>query len=76
MDNIGIFPGLMSSVIDLYAPYSTYSWECTIVPQVTFVREAVANESELALLHVLFDGIPECSALDRCLRNAVAACKG
>lgn len=34
-----------------------YLWEGTIVPEVTLVREAIANESKLSLLSVLLDGI-------------------
>ena len=37
----------------------TYTREGTIVPEVAFVREAVANEAKLAFLDVLFDGIEE-----------------
>jgi len=44
MNDIGVFPGF---------------WESTIVPQVALVREAVANESELAFFDVLLDGIQE-----------------
>ena len=36
-----------------------YAWESTIVPQVAFVRKAVAHETQLALLDVLFDWIKE-----------------
>lgn len=31
----------------------------TIVPQIAFVREAIADESKLALLDVLFDWVEE-----------------
>jgi hypothetical protein len=31
--------------------------ECTIVPQVTFVGEAVANKSEFAFFNVLLDWV-------------------
>lgn len=31
--------------------------ECTIVPDVTVVRETVADETQATLLNVLFDGI-------------------
>ena len=36
---------------------AAYLREGTIVPEVAFVREAVADESELALLDVLLDGV-------------------
>jgi hypothetical protein len=42
VDNVGVFPGLR---------------EGTVVPEVTLVREAVADESQLALLGVLLDGV-------------------
>jgi len=37
----------------------TYTREGTVVPEVAFVREAVADEAKLAFLDVLFDGIEE-----------------
>jgi hypothetical protein len=37
----------------------TYAREGTVVPEVTLVREAVADEAELALLGVLLDGVEE-----------------
>jgi hypothetical protein len=42
VDNVGVFPGLR---------------EGTVVPEVTLVGEAVADESQLALLGVLLDGV-------------------
>jgi len=42
VDVLGIFPGLR---------------ECTIIPEVTLVREAVADITELALLDVLLDWV-------------------
>ncbi len=44
MDDIGILPGLR---------------EGAIVPEVAFVREAVANEAEFAFLGVLLDGVED-----------------
>lgn len=38
---------------------TTYTWECTIVPEITLVWEAVANKAKLALLDVLLDGVEE-----------------
>lgn len=35
----------------------TYLGEGTVVPEVAFVREAVADVAELALLDVLLDGV-------------------
>jgi hypothetical protein len=37
----------------------TYAREGTVVPEVTLVGEAVADEAELALLGVLLDGVEE-----------------
>jgi hypothetical protein len=37
----------------------SYLRECTIVPEVPLVREAVADETELALLDILLDGVEE-----------------
>lgn len=37
----------------------TYAGEGTVVPEVTLVGEAVADETELALLGVLLDGVEE-----------------
>ena len=60
MDDVRVFPSLGWSVISLTRLLNvTHSWESTIVPEVALVREAVANESELALLDVLFDRIQE-----------------
>ena len=36
---------------------NTYLWEGTVVPKIAFVGEAVADETKLALLDVLLDGI-------------------
>jgi hypothetical protein len=36
---------------------ATYSGESAIIPEVTLVGEAVANESKLALLDVLLDRV-------------------
>ena len=37
----------------------SYLREGTVVPEVTLVREAVADESKLALLNVLLDRVEE-----------------
>lgn len=37
----------------------TYAGEGTVVPEVTLVGEAVADETELALLGILLDGVEE-----------------
>ena len=37
----------------------TYAGEGTVVPEVALVGEAVADETELALLDVLLDGVQE-----------------
>ena len=38
---------------------ATYAGEGTVVPEVTLVGEAVADVAELALLHILLDGVEE-----------------
>ena len=42
-----------------YPQDRTYTGEGTIVPEVAFVREAVADEAKLALLDVLLDRVKE-----------------
>lgn len=37
----------------------THSWEGTVVPEVALVGEAVADETQFALLGVLLDGVQE-----------------
>jgi hypothetical protein len=37
----------------------TYTREGTVVPEVTFVREAVADEAKFAFLDILLDRIEE-----------------
>jgi hypothetical protein len=44
----------------------TYLGEGTVVPEVTLVGEAVADEAELALLGVLLDGVEEVILGDLC----------
>ncbi len=34
-----------------------YLWKCSIVPEIAFVREAIADVAELPLLNVLLDGV-------------------
>ena len=36
---------------------ATYSWEGSVVPEVTLVWEAVSDEPKFALLDVLLDGV-------------------
>ena len=45
---------------------STDLGEGTVVPEVSLVREAVANIAELALLDILFDGIEGLLLADLC----------
>ena len=51
----------MSKIVSAFVPYITfersYLREGTVVPQVTLVGEAVADESKLALLDVLLDRV-------------------
>jgi hypothetical protein len=48
-------------MMSVYGPISVvklpYLGESTVVPEVTLVREAVANVAEFALLDVLLDGV-------------------
>jgi hypothetical protein len=37
----------------------SYLREGTVVPEITLVREAVADETKLALLDILLDGVQE-----------------
>lgn len=36
-----------------------YLWECTIVPEIALVWEAVSDETKLALLDILLDWVKE-----------------
>jgi hypothetical protein len=40
-----------------YKIMASYLREGTVVPEVALVREAVADETELALLDILLDGV-------------------
>jgi hypothetical protein len=54
---------VVSTSIRLLSEYP-YLREGTVVPEVAFVWEAVADESKLALLDILLDGVQEfCSVL-------------
>lgn len=65
VDVLGIFPGLLEVLIvevlgeDFRARVSSTTdlRECTIIPEVSLVREAVADITELALLDVLLDWV-------------------
>ena len=62
VDNIGIFPSLCCGQQVrrcLYGVRGCYLREGTIVPEVTLVGEAVAHETEFALLDVLLDRVEE-----------------
>jgi hypothetical protein len=61
VDDIGVFPGLLTLVLILVAfnCMSTHAREGTVVPEVALVGEAVADEAQLALLGVLLDGVEE-----------------
>ena len=48
----------------------TYAGEGTVVPEVTLVGEAVADEAELALLGVLLDGVEEIILGDLLMQSA------
>lgn len=64
VDNIGIFPGLSTSLVMMQVSIKrrhvwTHAREGTVVPEVAFVGEAVADKTQLALLGILFDGVEE-----------------
>ena len=57
---VGIFPGLEGCYYlktEVNARDLTNLRECTVVPDITVVGEAVANEAQTTLLDVLLDGI-------------------
>ena len=59
VSDIRVLPGLNmgSVVIQLFFRFTTYTGERSVVPEITFVGEAVANKTKFALLDVLFDGV-------------------
>lgn len=61
VDDIRVFPGLLTLVLILvgFDCVSTHAREGTVVPEVTLVGEAVADETQLAFLGVLLDGVEE-----------------
>jgi hypothetical protein len=65
VDDIGVLPGLNQTAVRSGATQrmkgqgGPYLRECTVVPEVTLVGEAVADEAQLALLDVLLDGVEE-----------------
>ncbi len=59
VNNVWVFPGLQLSVYRMPpSSHATHPREGTIVPEVTLVREAVADESKLSFLDVLLDRVP------------------
>lgn len=53
----------MSTIVSLrpvmeHIRTAAHSWEGTVVPQIALVREAIAHETELALLDILLNGVP------------------
>lgn len=48
--------------LDRFEAEQIYLWECSVVPQVALMREAVADVTKLALLDVLLDRV-ECLLL-------------
>jgi hypothetical protein len=60
VNDVGVFPCLVVRVRVVRSAMfvlSSYLREGTVVPEIAFVWEAVADESKLALLDVLLDGI-------------------
>lgn len=64
VDNVGVLPGLKwrSELKSMDLGGRTYLGESTIVPEIALVGEAVADETELALLDILLDWAGELSA--------------
>ena len=67
VDDIGVFPCLgggkeksdRESTRGRSVRRRTYAREGTVVPEIAFVREAVADEAQFAFLDVLLDGVEE-----------------
>lgn len=65
VDGVGVFPGLSGRQLLMALPPAilgldnTHAGECAVVPEITLMREAVANVSKLALLHILLDWVEE-----------------
>jgi hypothetical protein len=59
VDNVGVLPCLPPNQYDALScgGLIAHLWEGTVVPQVALVWEAVADETKLALLDVLLDGV-------------------
>ena len=58
VENIWVFPGLISLSVEKPRSYrSSYLRECPVVPEVAFVREAIADIAKLALLDILLDRV-------------------
>lgn len=75
VDNIGVLPCLESDQRSYCEGWSsTYLREGTIVPEVTLVGEAVADETKLALLNVLLDGVEQVCLADLLRRINISRC--
>lgn len=74
---VGIFPSLRIKFgheaeynMHVNTTHATYLGEGTIVPDVTLVGEAVADEAKLALLGVLLDGVVSILLADLYISNS------
>lgn len=56
---VWVLPSLQLVSLNRDRVCSTYSWESTVIPDVSFVWETVADESKLALLNILLDRVEE-----------------
>ena len=61
MNDVGVFPGLglFSGCIIEVCRGETYSWESSVVPEISLVWEAIADEAKFAFLDVLLDRVEE-----------------
>jgi hypothetical protein len=67
VDHIGVFPGLPGDILQSATsavPRSkgggfAYAREGAVIPEVTFMREAVPHVTKLTFFHILFDGVQE-----------------
>jgi hypothetical protein len=76
MNNIWIFPCLgEQSQQDVPSPNikRPYPREGTIIPEIALVREAVANETKLALLDILLDRVEELFFGDLAINHGISS---
>lgn len=71
MNNIGVLPSLGGGQWNAFVLRESraHLWEGTVVPEITLVREAVADETKLALLDILLDWVEKVllQSIRRCI---------